>query len=189
MSLNVTATRWYWFQLTVFNLFVQMSYQWKSCKITPQQYVNNWKSRISGRHSVLFCIMPKFIVACFMRSRRNALYTAIKGGTTAWAHYPVACVSVCVLIVVTSGATKRALHAGLGDADHVATTIERVSFRVARRRSPSLDDVTSGQYGIYRYDWTSTTPESQSGFCRRPSVTWTTSVSGRRRRQPVWRYR
>ena len=88
-------------------------------------------------------------------SLRNALQYSDKGGhdCVSALSTAVACVSVCVcLIVVTSGATKRALHAGLGDADHVTTTIERACrfARVTRRRSPSLDDVGL-VYGVYRY--------------------------------------
>jgi len=53
------------------------------------------------------------------------------------------CVCVCAWIVVTSGATKRALHSGLSELGHV------ISTALAPCRMP--DRCRQSRYGVVRY--------------------------------------
>jgi len=68
------------------------------------------------------------------------------------------CVCVCVDIVATSGAAKRALHAGLGDVGHVITAraVSRSSNRASQRRDVRRRATTSlasrSQHGVHRHD-------------------------------------
>jgi len=59
-------------------------------------------------------------------------------------------VCVSTLLAVTSGATERALHAGLGEVGHVTAAL------VSCRQLASVDDrrrpTTSRQHGVDRYD-------------------------------------